>query len=110
MSSFSILRFFFGPQFPETPQKSKKYSSPENRDKIRIIYNKIVYDRDVVIILLIKIRIDDISLFDRISFKNVAVAKTLYACLSNIKKFQYKAQIEQIIRNFLDHSRDFFNR
>jgi hypothetical protein len=110
MSSLSILRFFFGSQSPETSQKSKKYSSSEDRDKIRIIYNKIVYDRDVVIILLIKIRIDDIPLFDRISFKNVAVAKTLYVCLSNIKKFQYKEQIEQIIRSFLDHSRDFFNR
>jgi hypothetical protein len=109
MSSLSILRFFLGPQSPE--HKSKKFSSSESdREKIRIIYNKTVYDRDVVIILLIKIRRNlDISLFDRISFKNVAMTKILYACLSNIKKVQYKAQIEQVIRDFLD-IKDVFNR
>ncbi len=114
MSSSNILRFFLGPQSPETSQKSKKFSSferddiriintdNEKRDKTRTAYNKIAYERDVVIILLIKIRMNDIPLFDRISFKNVAMTKILYACLSNIKKIQYKAQIEQIIRSFLD--------
>jgi hypothetical protein len=101
MSSFSILRFFLDSQSPK--QKSKEFSSSENvRDTIRIIYNKIAYERDVVIILLIKIRTNDLSLFDRISFKNVAMTKILYACLSNIKKIQYKAQIDQIIRSFLN--------
>ncbi len=110
MSSLSILRFFFGPQSPETPQKSKKFSSSENRDRIRIIYNKIAYDRNAVIILLIKIRTNNVSLFDRISFKNVAVAKTLYFCLSNTKKIQYQTQAKQVIRSFLDQIKGFFNR
>jgi hypothetical protein len=136
MSSFNILRFFSGPSFSETKQsdsdhhlKSKKFSSSlsdrdkiriesdrdkikieSDRDKIRITYNKIAYERDVVIILLIKIRTNDISLFNRISFKNIAVAKALYACLSNIKKIQYKTQVEQTIRSFLDHIKVFFNK
>jgi hypothetical protein len=132
MSSLSILRFFFGSQSSKTSSsltqnrkskkfsssesdrnrhKSKKFSSSENRDRITIIYNKIVYGRNVVIILLIKIRTDlNIPLFGRISFKDVAIAKILYVCLSNIKKIQYKAQIEQIIHSFLDHIKIFFNK
>jgi hypothetical protein len=114
MLSLSILRLFLDSQFPKTSflsqiHKSREFSSSENRDRIRSIYNKIAYDRNVVIILFIKIRTNDISLFDRISFKNVAMTKILYVCLSNIKKIQYKTQIEQIIRSFLD-SKIFFNR
>jgi hypothetical protein len=136
MSSFRILRLFLDSSFSKTKQsdsdhhlKSKKFSSSlsdrnkiriesdrdkirieSDRNKIRIIYNKIAYERDVVIILLIKIRTNlDISLFDRISFKDIAVAKVLYVCLSNIKKIQYKTQAEQIIRDFLD-TKDVFNR
>jgi hypothetical protein len=112
MLSFSILRFFLDSQFSETSQKSKKYSSSESdRDRIRIIYNKTAYERNVVIILLIKIRTNlNISLFDRISFKNIAMIKTLYFCLSNIKKIQYKIQAKQVIRSFLDQIKNFFNR
>jgi hypothetical protein len=111
MSSLSILRFFLGPPSPGTPQKSKKLSSPEDREIIRTVYNKTAYERDAVTILLIKTRTEnlDIPLFDRISFKNVAVAKALYACLSNTKKTQYKTQTEQVIRSFLD-TKDVFNR
>jgi hypothetical protein len=120
MFSLSILRFFSDSQSPETPllsqnqksnQKSKEFSSPEDRDRIRTTYNKTAYGRDVVIILLIKTRTElDIPLFGRISFKDIAVAKVLYACLSNIKKTQYKAKTEQIISSFLDHPKIFFNR
>jgi hypothetical protein len=117
MSFLSILRFFFDSQSSKTSSfiqnhKSKKFSSSQSdRDKIRITYNKIAYERDVVIILLIKFKTNlDISFFDRISFKNVAMTKILYACLSNIKKIQYKAQVEQIIRSFLDQSKIFFNK
>ncbi len=116
MSSSNILRFFSDPQFSKTSplrqyHKSKKFSSPQSdRDKIRIIYNKTAYDRNAVTILLIKFRTDlNISLFSRISFKDVAVAKALYVCLSNIKKIQYKTQAEQTIRDFLD-IKGFFNR
>jgi hypothetical protein len=112
MPSPSILRFFPGPQSPKTPQKSKEYSSPESdRNRTRTTYNKTAYERDAVIILLIKTRTNlDIPLFDRISFKNIAVAKTLYSCLSNTKKIQYKTQAEQVIRSFLDQTKDFFNK
>jgi hypothetical protein len=37
------------------------------------------------------------------------MTKILYVCLSNIKKVQYKTQIEQIIRSFLD-IKVFFNK
>jgi hypothetical protein len=140
MSSSNILRLFPGPQSPETSSlsqnhKSKEFSSSQNdkehkskefsspqwnrdktrtesvRDKARIIYNKTAYGRDAVIILLIKTRTElDIPLFGRISFKDVAVTKALYACLSNSKKTQYKAQAEQAIRSFLEHIKVFFNR
>jgi hypothetical protein len=128
MSSLSILRCFPGSQTPETSplsqnHKSMKFSSPEdvrtkvvntdkkNRDEARTRYNKTAYGRDAVTILLIKTRTNlDIPLFDRISFKNIAVAKALYACLSNTKKTQYKTQAKQVIRSFLDQTKGFFNK
>jgi hypothetical protein len=107
LTSLSISRFFSGPQSSSSESSSDKElfnkKSLKERDRFRHIYNKIAYERDVVIILLIKIRTKlDISLFDRISFKNVAVTKILYVCLSNTKKTQYKTQAKQIIRSFLD--------
>jgi hypothetical protein len=99
MLSPNILRFFPDPQTPKIPKTpafspqpseiSSLESLKQERDKTRSTYNKTAYDRDAVAILLMKFRMNT-SLFGRISSKDVAMAKALYACLSNTKKIQYK--------------------
>jgi hypothetical protein len=129
-SSFSSRRrssrrlFSEREEFSNLKKKQKKdFSSNQDQDLSKSsneellidvdFYSKISYNRDVVVILLIKSR-KDLDLYSRIQSENVTTAFAIYQLLFERRKKNYVNEAKRYLNSknshFIDQSLDRFRR
>ena len=101
-------------EFASIVSKEKhQMKNPTTNKKInRVFYNKISYGRDAMTMLIINRHLNDIFMFENLSFNDIATAIFLYMLMSDSKKRKNNKTAEKILdskkSNFIDQNVFYF--